>query len=168
MSCDQVATTPPALPTSPSDAPFRRPWTADEDHLLVDHRKQVMTNQDWIDLKPLFNGRSAAALKQRSNMIRRGEVHLGGSRPKLGKPVKMPEAIVAEVIRLRDGGMDFAAIGARVGFAGSYCRYKYYDCNKTHGARPRIEVLWINHAAAVALDREHGGSTTPLFARGDQ
>lgn len=33
------------------------------------------------------------------------------------------------------------------------------------GARPRTEVLWINPAAAAALDREHAGSTTPLFAR---
>lgn len=33
------------------------------------------------------------------------------------------------------------------------------------GARPRTEVLWINPAAAAALEREHSGSTTPLFAR---
>jgi len=33
------------------------------------------------------------------------------------------------------------------------------------GARPRTEVLWINPAAAAALDREHAGGTTPLFAR---
>ena len=33
------------------------------------------------------------------------------------------------------------------------------------GARPRTEVLWINPAAAMALDREHAGDGTPLFAR---
>lgn len=33
------------------------------------------------------------------------------------------------------------------------------------GARPRTEVLWINPAAATALDCQHAGSTTPLFAR---
>lgn len=32
------------------------------------------------------------------------------------------------------------------------------------GARPRTEVLWINGAAARALDRQHGGQGTPLFA----
>lgn len=33
------------------------------------------------------------------------------------------------------------------------------------GARPRTEVLWINPAAAAALDRQHAGiGVTPLFA----
>lgn len=32
------------------------------------------------------------------------------------------------------------------------------------GARPRIEVLWINPAAAAALDERAGGYGTPLFA----
>ncbi|EJN11832.1 site-specific DNA methylase [Bradyrhizobium sp. YR681] len=35
------------------------------------------------------------------------------------------------------------------------------------GARPRIEVLWINPSAAAALDREHAGiGVTPLFCGG--
>ncbi len=33
------------------------------------------------------------------------------------------------------------------------------------GARPRTEVLWINPAAAAALEREHSGSGTPPFRR---
>lgn len=32
------------------------------------------------------------------------------------------------------------------------------------GARPRIEVLWLNPACARALDRQHSGAHTPLFA----
>ena len=31
------------------------------------------------------------------------------------------------------------------------------------GARERTEVLWLNPACAVALDREHAGAGTPLF-----
>lgn len=34
------------------------------------------------------------------------------------------------------------------------------------GAKPRLEVLWINPRAAAALDHEHGGGGTPLFDHG--
>jgi DNA adenine methylase len=33
------------------------------------------------------------------------------------------------------------------------------------GARERTEVLWLNPACAAALDRQHQGAHTPLFAR---
>lgn len=36
------------------------------------------------------------------------------------------------------------------------------------GARPRIEVLWLNPACVAALKREHAGEGTPLFAGGGE
>jgi DNA adenine methylase len=35
------------------------------------------------------------------------------------------------------------------------------------GARPRIEVLWLNPSCAAALDRERAGHGTPLFAHAE-
>jgi len=33
------------------------------------------------------------------------------------------------------------------------------------GARPRVEIVWLNPACAAAVERERAGAGTPLFPR---